>query len=414
MKRSLLIAIMTASGALMAQNIAVKGELIYTMNGGPIRNGVVLIRNGKIESVGAAAAVNIPSGFETRTAKVVTPGLIDAHTVVGLSGYLNQPQDQDQLEKSGPIQPELRALDAYNPQERLITWVRSYGITMMNTGHGPGAVISGQTMVVKTVGNTVEEALVVPEAMIASSLGEEGVRTGGTPGTRAKAVALLRAELVKAQEAVQKETAPKDSAPKDAAAKKDEAKKPGTDIRAEVFKQLIRREVPLLVTVHRANDIMTAMRVAKEFNLRLILDGAAEAHQLIPEIKASGYPVILHATMYRANGDTANLAMDTAAKLQAAGIPFAIQSGYEGYVPKTRVILWEAAAAASKGLKAEDALAAITINAAKILGIEARAGSIEAGKDGDLALYDGDPLEWLSHCTGTIINGKVVSNGEEH
>ena len=137
---SLFILISAASTTVFAQQIAVRGETVYTMAGQPISDGVVLIRNGKIERVGSARQVNIPSGYQTLRAKVVTPGLIDARTVVGLSGYLNQPHDQMQLELSASIQPELRAIDAYNAQEKLVEWLRQYGITTVQTGHAPGAL----------------------------------------------------------------------------------------------------------------------------------------------------------------------------------------------------------------------------------------------------------------------------------
>lgn len=154
---------------------------------------------------------------------------------------------------------------------------------------------------------------------------------------------------------------------------------------------------------------MSALRLAKEFNIRIVLDGVSDAPMLLNEIKASGFPVIVHPTMARAGGDTESLSLTTASKLQAAGIPVALQSGYEGYVPKTRVVLFEAAMAAANGLSRDDALALITIDAAKILGIDKRVGSIAVGKDADIAMYDGDPFEFTSHCTGTIINGVVVS-----
>jgi len=115
--------------ASSAQNLAVRAKTVYTVAGEPIKDGVVLIENGKISNVGPAAQVPIPAGFETRSAEIVTPGLVDAHSTVGLTGYLNMPTDQDELEKSTPIQPELRAIDAYDPHERLIEWVRSFGVT---------------------------------------------------------------------------------------------------------------------------------------------------------------------------------------------------------------------------------------------------------------------------------------------
>jgi imidazolonepropionase-like amidohydrolase len=381
------------AGQINAQ-IAIKGGTIWTMAGDPIKDGVVLIKNGKIEAIGPASSVKIPDSYRVLVAAVVTPGLIDAHSVVGLNGYLNQPHDQMALDGSGPMQPELRAIDAYNPDERLVEWLRGFGVTTIHTGHQPSALISGQTMAVKTFGKTVEEATVTPTAMVSVTLGTSGLAAAGkSPGTRAKAIAMLRAELIKAQENSKKSDAPK-------------------DLRSEIMVRVIKREIPLLVTAHASQDIITALRIAKEFNLRIVLDGASEAPLVIKDIKAAGVSIILHPTMARAGGDTESLSIDTAAKLKAAGIPFAIQSGYEGYVPKTRVILWEAAMTLANGLTPKDALAAITIDAAKIMGLDARIGSLVVGKDADVALYNGDPFEYSTHCVGTIINGVLVSESK--
>jgi imidazolonepropionase-like amidohydrolase len=372
--------------------IAVKGDTVWTMAGEPITNGVVLMKNGKIEAVGTAAQVTIPANYKIITAKVVTPGLIDAHSVIGLNGYLNQPNDQMALDGSAPIQPELRAIDAYNAEEKLIEWVRQFGVTTIHTGHQPSALISGQTMIAKTIGKDVDEATLVPTAMIAVTLGADALAgQGKSPGTRAKEASMLRAELIKAQENAKKTDPPK-------------------DLKSEIMVRVIKREVPLLITADKAQDIMTAIRLAKEFNLRIVLDSVAEAQLVLNEIKASGYPVIVHATMARAGNETEGMSMEDAAKIKAAGIPVALQSGYESYVPKTRVVLFEAAVAAANGLSQRDALALITIDAAKILGLDARIGSLEKGKDADLAMYDGDPFEYTSHCLGTIINGNAVSD----
>ena len=377
--------------ATASAQIAVKGETVWTMAGDPIINGVVLINNGKIEAVGTSAQVKIPAGYKTVSAKVVTPGLIDAHTVIGLNGYLNQPHDQMAIDGSSTVQPELRATDAYNAEEKLIEWVREFGVTTIHTGHQPSALVSGQTMIAKTWGRNVDEATIVPTAMIAVTLGNAAnAGQGKSPGTRAKQAAMLRAELIKALENSKKTDAPK-------------------DLKSVAMLSVIKREIPLLVTAHKAQDIMTALRIAKEFNIRIVLDGASEAQLVLNEIKASGFPVVIHPTMARAGGDTESLSLEDAAKLKAAGIPVALQSGYESYVPKTRVILFEAAMAAANGLSRNDALALITIDAAKILGLDARIGSIAVGKDADLAMYDGDPFEWTTHCIGTIINGRVVS-----
>jgi imidazolonepropionase-like amidohydrolase len=331
-------------------------------------------------------------------AEVVTAGLIDAHSVVGLAGQFNEDHDQDQLESSSPVQPELRAVDAYNARERLVEWIRGFGVTTIHTGHGPGELVSGQTMIVKTTGNTVEDATIVPLAMIAATLGESAQKEDGkSPGNRSKMMAMLRDELIKAREYRDK----RQSAEAD--------KQPPRDLGLDAMVRVLEGEIPLLVTAHRAQDIANALRLQAEFDVPMVLDGAAEAYLLIEEIKAAGVPVIVHPAMTRAYEETRNLSMETAGLLRNAGIPIALQSGYESYVPKTRVVLFEAAVAAANGLGFDDALAAITIDAANILGIDERVGSIEIGKDGDLALYDGDPFEYTSHCTGVIIEGEVVS-----
>jgi imidazolonepropionase-like amidohydrolase len=211
---------------------------------------------------------------------------------------------------------------------------------------------------------------------------------------------MLRSELIKAQEYARK-------------AAKADAKEFTRDLKMDALADVLSGKVPLLVTAHRSYDILTAIRVGKEFGLKLVLDGAAEAYLVMDQVKASGYPVILHPTMMRSFGEAENLSLETASRLRQAGIPFALQSGFEAYVPKTRVALFEAGVAAANGLRFEDALASITIDAARILGIDKRVGSLEPGKDADIALYDGDPFEYTSHCTGVILNGRVVSEARQ-
>jgi imidazolonepropionase-like amidohydrolase len=404
-------ALAAAVGFVRAENVAVIGETVYTMAGAPLKNGVVLLRDGKIEAIGASSSVQVPADYRVIKAAVVTPGLIDAHATVGLSGLLNQAQDQDMWEKSAPIQPELRAIDAYNAKDPLVAWVRSFGVTTVNTGHAPTALISGQTMIVKTLGRTVEQDVINPSAMTSVTIGRNGLTvaegppgSGGPlatkpPGTRSKAVAMLRAELIRAQEYAHKREG------------KDESKRPGRDLRLETILRGMDGSQPFLVTVNRQQDILSALRVASEFKIKLVLDGCADAPMVIDAIKASGFPVIVHPTMQRSYEDMENLSVETAGKLHAAGIPIALQSSYENYVPKTRVVLLEAAVAAANGLGFEPALASVTIDAARLLGISERVGSLEKGKDADVALYDGDPFEYTTHCVGTIINGQVFADG---
>jgi imidazolonepropionase-like amidohydrolase len=383
--------------------VAVYGDAVHTMAGPPIENGVVVIIDGKIREVAKAGEATIPAGATVLRGKVVTPGLVDAHSAVGLTGYLNQEQDQDQIDRGEPVQPELRAIDSYNPRERLIEWLRGFGITTIHTGHAPGALMSGQTMVVKTVGDTVEEAVIRPAAMIAVTLGDSARSDGGdakskSPGTRSKAVAMLRGEFVKTLDYLRKQRA------------EDAEKKPDRDLRREAFAEVLAGRMPLLVTVNRATDIDAALRIAAEFKIPIVLDSAAEAYLLTERIRQAKVPVIVHPSMRRAGmGETENIGFETAATLRKAGIPVALQSGYEAYVPKTRVVLFEAGIAAANGLAFEEALATVTIDAARIIGVDDRVGSLQPGRDGDVAIFDGDPFEYTTHCTGVVVNGRVVS-----
>jgi imidazolonepropionase-like amidohydrolase len=398
---AILLAALVALPAALSAQLAVRADTLYTMAGPPIANGVVLIgADGKIQQVGRASEVRIPRGVRTLTARIATPGLIDAHSVVGLAGQLNQPHDQDQLETSDPIQPELRAFDAYDARERLIEWVRGFGVTTLHTGHGPGALMSGQTMVVKTRGGTVGEALVDSSTMVAMTLGPSvSSRFGGrSPGTRAKGIAMLRTIFLKAQDYARKRS------------EADSTKRPARDLRLEAVAQVLDGTLPALVTAHRVSEIQAALRLQREFGFKLVLDGAAESYELIDEIRAAGVPVILHPTMIRNGGEAQSASVETAARLRAAGITVALQSGYEAYVPKTRVVLFEAAMAAANGLDREGALATITRDAARILGLESRIGTLERAKDGDLALFDGDPFEHTSHVCAVVIEGAVVSD----
>ena len=401
MKRLVFVGLLALLAApLAAQDLAVKARVVHTVAGKPIQDGVVLVRGGKIAAVGTSADVKIPAGFELLEAAVVTPGLVDAHSSLGLAGILNYEHDKDELERSEALQPELRALDAYNPREPLIEWVRGFGVTTVHTGHAPGAVISGQSIVVKLRGDTVDEAVLVKSAMLTATLGEGATSRSdkSQPGTRSKAAALLREELVKAQAFVEKrKQAEKDEKPLE------------RDLGLETLARVLAGELPLLVTAHRAQDIATALRLAQEFGFKLVLDGAAESYRMLDELKAAKVPVIVHATMFRAVGETENLSLETPGVLRKAGLQVALQSGYESYVPRSRVLLFEAAEAAAYGLPFDDALALITLEPARILGLDQRLGSLAPGKDADLALYDGDPFEYTTHCIGVVIDGVVVS-----
>ncbi|MEO0480536.1 MAG: amidohydrolase family protein [Planctomycetota bacterium] len=378
--------------------IAVRAETLYTMAGDPISDGVVLVdAEGKITAVGPAATVDIPGGVRVLSAAVVTPGLIDSRSVVGLAGYLNQDGDSDQLDRSEPMQPELRALDAFDVREPLVDWIRSFGVTTVQTGHAPGALIPGQMMVVKTTGNTVEDAALIENSGIAVTLGDGANAPSGAPGTRAKATAMLRSLLLEAKRRLEK-------------AADDEADL-APNLRLDAMVEVLRGERPLIVHAQRSRDLLTALRLREEFGFRLVLDGAAEAHLCLEEIAAARVPVIVHPPMARHRGQLENATFELASILDQREIPVAFQSGYEPYVPKTRVVLFEAGMAAAHGLGFDRTLEALTIDAARMLGLDERIGSLEVGKDGDFACYDGDPFEYTSHCTATVIEGVVVFEG---
>lgn len=379
--------------------VAVKAGVLHTMAGESITGALVLIgEDGDIDFVGSAGDRAVPVGYTTYECAVATPGLVDVRSTLGFTGLYNVDADQDQLDGSARIQPGLRAIDAYNPRDRLIGYSRSFGVTTVHTGHGPGELISGQTMIAKTRGDTVDDAVIVPAKAIAATLGPSAHKGGGkSPGSRAKAMEMLRIELIKAQS----------HAKKAARAESDEdGEAPKRDLAMESLVSVLSGETPMIITADRAQDIASALRLADEFGFTLWLDSAAEAYLFTDELTNQGVPVLLHPTMSRAWGEASNLSYNTAKVLLDAGVSFAIESGFEGYVPKVRIVLFEAAAAAGYGeLGFDAALASITIDAAGILGIADRVGSVEVGKDGDIAMYNADPFEYTTHCTGVLIEG---------
>jgi imidazolonepropionase-like amidohydrolase len=412
---SMVLAVCGMATTALAQ-VAVKAGTLYTMTGaqGTMKDAVVVVTEGKISAIGPAATTRIPDGYRVLEAAIVTPGLVDVHATLGLTGIYNTKHDSDQIERSSPVQPELRAIDAFNPQEKLIDWVRSYGVTTVHTGHAPGELISGQSGIFKLKGNTADAAAIVPAFAVMATLDTSSIRSGGSsPGTRAKQVAMLREELIRAREFLAKgaHEADEPAQTSENAGTEKEKKSKGSGerrLRTEALAKVLKGELVLVITADRAQDIASALRLQQEFGFRLMLDSCAEAGVMKEEIKKAGVPVLVHPMMSRYSGSKENASMETPMLLRDAGITFAIQSGYEDYVPKVRIILMEAAIAAANGLTFEETLASVTITPAKLLGIDNRVGSIQVGKDGDLALYDGDPFEYTSHCVGTIIDGVVM------
>ncbi|MFO0877969.1 MAG: amidohydrolase family protein [Gemmataceae bacterium] len=380
-----------------SKRLAIFAGRIHTVSGGTIRDGVILVEAGKIVEVGPRGKVAIPEGTPVLTAAVVTPGLIDAASCVGLSGAANVAADQDQDEKSDPNQADLRVLDGFNPDESLLEFVRREGVTSIHAMPGRVNVLAGQTGVFRTWGTNPEEMALRFPAGLLINLGEtpKEAYPGKAPQTRMATAALIRAAFARAQAHVRK------SAGKE---------KPPADGKLEALGLALQKKIPVLLAAHRSDDILTGLRLAKEFDLDARLHLATEAYLLEDTLARARVPVLLHPPMQRigSNMETNNSHLVTASVLARAKVPFAIGTSYESYVPKTRVLRHEAAIAAVHGLGHERALASITLDAARLLGIDSTRGSIEKGKVADLVLYDGDCFESSSHVTHTLIEGRMV------
>ncbi len=369
--------------------VAVEAEHIHTAGATPFGAfaGVIVVKDGKVLRVhfGPATIKNMP----VYKAKHVTPGLIDTFCSIGLSGAWNIPADQDQDEPSDPNQADLRALDGFNPREPLIDFLQANGTTVFHATPGRQNPIAGRGGVFRADGVTVDSAAITPVGAVVVNLGESS--KGKTPTSRMGVAALVRKAFADADAY---------------RAKPQAAKNP----KLEALIPALEGKVPVYFAAHRKDDIQTALRIASEFKLKPVIALGTEGYRMADELKKAGVPVVVHPTMQRAGSSMETLHSFTgnAAALDAAGVPVTICTGFEGYVPKTRVLRHEAAMAVAAGMDKERALRAITLNAAKLLGIDKEYGSIEVGKVADLVLYDGDPFEHSTHVTQTIMRGKVV------
>jgi imidazolonepropionase-like amidohydrolase len=364
---------------------------------------VVVVKNGKIEHVGAADEVML-NGIPTLRAKHVTPGLIDPFCVAGLTGAWNIPADQDQDELSDPNQADLRVLDGFNPREPLLDYLQANGVTVVHTTPGRQNVIAGQTGIFRTDGATVETAALQSVAALLVNLGEvpKEAYKGKAPMSRMGTAAMIRKAFAEA-EAVRAKKAPGTTT---AASPKVAALIPALE-----------GKMPVYFAAHRKDDIDTALRIAAEFKLKPVIALGTEAFRMADELKKAGVPVVVHPTMQRAGAsmETLHTFIGNATVLADFGIPVCLSTGFEGYVPKVRVLRHEMLMAATAGgLGNHRALRAVTLDAAKLLGIDKDYGSIEKGKVADLVLYDGDPFEHTTHVTHTVMAGRVAYDRAEY
>jgi imidazolonepropionase-like amidohydrolase len=385
------------AGAL-AQDLAIYGATVLPISGPALTDGVVVVQDGKITSVGPAAAAQIPPGARELRGAVVMPGAIDGLSVAGLTGPLNRPSDQDHKAVGLSVAPELRAIDAYSAWDDLVTWLREHGVTTLHTGPSPGAPVGGRTLITTTAAGPLSEIAVVEDAMVVVTLGEGGKEWEGAQ-TRMGSAALVRQAFAEAADYRERRKLPL-------------ADRPPVDLGGEALIEAMDKRRKVVVAAHRADDLLTALRLREEFGLDMILAGASEAWLVRQELARAGVPVLVGPVMSRQwsnQGERRDATFENAALLAEAGVTVGLMSGFEDYVPKVRVVLWEAAVAATHGLGAERALEAVTLGNARILGIAQRKGSLEPGKDADLLVLDGDPLETVTHVCVVIIEGQVVS-----
>jgi imidazolonepropionase-like amidohydrolase len=376
---------------------------IHPVAAAPIIDGAILVEDGQIRYVGPRRGLQMPERAAVLTAREVTPGLIDAHTVVGVSGKFNVAADQDQDEASDPNQADLRVLDAFNPNEPLLQLFRENGVTIVHAMPGRTNVIAGQTGIFRTHGRTAEQMALRFPAGLLVNLGESPKQTyPAKVTTRMGTAGLVRNAFSEAQNYAKKRQT------------KDEEKKPARSLKLEALDPVLAGKLPVIFSAHRADDIGTALRIAKEFQLKAVLGLATEGYLMADRIASAGVPVFVHPAMQRiASMETFHSHLSNAAVLAEHKVPIALGTGFEGYVPKTRVLRYEAAMAMVNGLGHERTLRAITLDAARLLGLDERYGSIEVGKAADLVLYDGDPFEHATHVTHTVMDGRIIYDRAE-
>lgn len=389
--------------------LLIKNGKILTMAGNTLEKGCVLIDQGKIILV----AENISSTSSKITQVIdatglfVMPGLIEAHCHVGISEEKRGTECDDAHEETSPITPYLRALDAINPMDAAFHNAIQAGITSMMIGPGSSNVVGGQFVFMKTHGSTrnIESMVIKEPAAMKISFGENPKnvykKLGVAPTTRMSIAALLREELFHAKRYKEEKTASRNN---------NQAFK--EDFKLDSWLPVLERKIPLKAHVHRTDDILTAIRISKEFNLLLTLDHSTEGHLIVDEIKNSGYPAIVGPNMASRNKtEVVNSDFKTAGILAKQGIPVAITTDHPVILIQYLPIC--AGLAAKKGLGIEEGLKAITINPAKICGVSDRVGSIEVGKDADIAIFTGNPMETFTHTVYTIIDGKIVYHWDE-
>ncbi len=371
---------------------------IHPMSGEPF-TGDILVENGRIRAAGPS--LDAP-GAETIDLSGLSayPGFVDAHCHIGMFNDGTGKVGEDGNELTDPITPQLRAIDGLNPFDPCFQEAREAGITTVVTGPGSGNVLGGQFAALKTAGRSVEDMILKDPVAMKAATGENPKSVyserKAAPMTRMAIAALFRKTMTAALE-YQKALS--------------SDKKPDRDIAMEALLPVINRELPVKIHAHRADDILTALRLAREFNLRVTIEHCTEgyliADVLRERLEELGAGVIIGPLLSeRSKVELKNQSFDAPRILHEAGIPFAMMTDHP--VIPIQFLPVEAGLAVRAGLDETTAFLSITKTAAEIVGVADRVGSIEAGKDADLAVFDGHPFDCRAHCVLTLINGRVV------
>lgn len=381
--------------------LAVKNGLLYTITHGIIAGGTVLMEDGKIVAVGTDVAIPEDSQVIDAAGQAVTPGLIDAHAHIGLFGEPSVPATADGNEKTGPVQSSLFGIDSLNPADPAFPQVLAAGVTTVYTGPGSSNIIGGTGMAIKTVGRTVDEMVIPGSEGMKFALGENPKRNYGAinrmPGTRMGNAAVMREALIGAQNYLAK---------LERAAAEGKAHTVDRDLKNEQLVKVLKREMKARIHCHRADDIMTAIRIAEEFELDFVLEHATEGYKVADILAEKQVPCVVGPLlMGPSKHELWEVRLDTPVVLGRAGVKVAIQMDTSG---ATRWLPVVTGLTVREGWSREEALRAITINPAEILGLDDRLGSIEVGKEADLAIFDGCPLSNFTLCETVVVAGQVV------
>lgn len=365
--------------------------------------GDVIIEAGKIKEIGQDLNTDGLTVIDG-TDKKLFPGFIDAHTHLGLRETGIGFEGDDVNEMSSPLTPEINAIDGINPQDRTFDDAREAGITCVSSGPGSANVVGGQFAIIKTFGHRVDDMIVNPSHAMKIAFGENPKRVykglGMSPQSRLAIAAELRNVLTKAKMYLDKKKAAGD----------DITKLPAYDNKLEALLPVLKGEIPLKAHAHRADDIFTAIRIAKEFDVKLTLDHCSDGHLIVDDLVKEGYPAIVGPTFgHKTKFETKNKTFETVGILQRAGVKVAIMTDHP--VIPVHYLPIMAGLSAKAGMDRFEALKAITINPAEILGIEDRVGTIEVGKDADVVLMTAHPFELDSKVTHTFINGEIAYQG---